>query len=68
MKQERPVRDVLHPDPVERLHGARDTGYVGRVLSENSDISNFGTALNADQIDRVEQSACVSDCLRHVGK
>ena len=63
MKQERTVGDVLHLDAVERSHGLDDRLLVRLSRGKHGDVPNLHPPLDADEVDRVEQAACVADRL-----
>jgi hypothetical protein len=66
--QERPVGGVLDRDAVHRLHRLHDRVGVLRVRRLEGDVADLRAAVDADEVDRVEQAAGVADRGGEVGE
>ena len=63
MEQEGAIGDVLDLDAVERANGVGDPPEVIGVRRLHGDVADLPTWLDADDVDRPEQAAGVSDRL-----
>ena len=68
MQVEGAVRDVLDLDAGERADGVEDRLEVRRIGCEDGDVADLRAALDADEVDRVEQAARVADRLGQPGE
>jgi hypothetical protein len=65
MEQERPVGDVLDPDAVDASHRCGDALELIGIDGQNGDVTNFLIAVDAYEVDGVEEAAFVGDRLRN---
>ena len=68
MEQKRPVRNVFHIDAVDRAAGTDDRVRMIRVGREHGDVAHLAFFVCPDEVDRVQQSACVGDRAREIGE